>query len=156
MTDFSCHGDIAEKITEVLPNTVKSTTQLNNRAGNISSDIICGSGKIEGQILCYRCKDRLNHNVLLPDGTVLLCCMDYSMKHILGNLNISSYDEILNSDIINLIRDKMRYRDSDILCRQCVNAKNISEIYDLFYDYYNWANELFLDNQMLKNKMKGL
>jgi hypothetical protein len=41
------------------------------------------------------CKERLYHNVMLPDGRVSLCCMDYSLKCILGNLFTQDYEEII-------------------------------------------------------------
>jgi len=31
-------------------------------------------------------QDRIFRNVLLPNGDVVLCCMDYGLDHILGNL----------------------------------------------------------------------
>lgn len=41
------------------------------------------------------CEERLYHNVLLPNGDVSLCCMDYGLDQILGNLLEQEYDEIL-------------------------------------------------------------
>ncbi len=38
-----------------------------------------------------------DHNVLLPDGSVVLCCMDYSLKHKLGNLLEQDYYDIFAS-----------------------------------------------------------
>jgi len=32
---------------------------------------------------------------LLPNGDISLCCMDYSLDHILGNLFTQEYDEIM-------------------------------------------------------------
>lgn len=41
------------------------------------------------------CREKLYHNVLLPNGDVSLCCMDYSLKYILGNLYTDNYNDIL-------------------------------------------------------------
>jgi len=41
------------------------------------------------------CVERLYHNVLLPDGRVSLCCMDYGLEQILGNLFEEEYDDII-------------------------------------------------------------
>ena len=41
------------------------------------------------------CEEGLQHNVLLPNGDVSLCCMDYSLDNILGNLFEKSYQEII-------------------------------------------------------------
>ena len=50
--------------------------------------------KIGGGYYCNRAL-RMNHNVLLPNGDVVLCCMDFGMQHVLGNLKRQSYEEIL-------------------------------------------------------------
>ena len=36
-----------------------------------------------------------DRNVLLPNGDVVLCCMDYNLTHILGNLLTQTYEEIM-------------------------------------------------------------
>lgn len=41
------------------------------------------------------CVEHLYHNVLLPNGDVSLCCMDYGLDHILGNLHSQSYEDII-------------------------------------------------------------
>ena len=41
------------------------------------------------------CIETLYHNVLLPDGRVSLCCMDYGLEQILGNLFEEEYDDII-------------------------------------------------------------
>ncbi len=41
------------------------------------------------------CPENLYHSVLLPNGDVTLCCMDYSLSEILGNLYTQEYDDIM-------------------------------------------------------------
>ncbi len=41
------------------------------------------------------CVEHLYHNVLLPNGQVTLCCMDYGLDHVLGNLYEQSYEEVI-------------------------------------------------------------
>lgn len=41
------------------------------------------------------CVEELYHNVLLPNGDVSLCCMDYGLDNILGNLLQQTYAEIV-------------------------------------------------------------
>lgn len=53
------------------------------------------------------CIEHLYHNVLLPNGDVSLCCMDYGLEYILGNLFESEYNQIVPKeqscfDICNL------------------------------------------------------
>ena len=45
-------------------------------------------------VIC-NCEEKLYHNILLPNGDVSLCCMDYSLSHILGNLYKENYNDIL-------------------------------------------------------------
>lgn len=48
----------------------------------------------EQDITCNQ-EERLYHNVLLPNGDVSLCCQDYNLDHIIGNLFEQEYEEIL-------------------------------------------------------------
>lgn len=59
------------------------------------------------------CIEKLYHNVVLPNGDVSLCCMDYGLEHIIGNLLNQSYEEIMpaNNTCFNL-------------CRFCENGVN--------------------------------
>ena len=41
------------------------------------------------------CDERLYHNVALPNGDVCLCCMDYGLKQVIGNLNTQTYEEVI-------------------------------------------------------------
>lgn len=65
-----------------------------------------------------------DHNILIPNGNVLLCCVDYNSDFILGNLLKQSYSEIRNSNIINKLKklnSSNEYIQSHI-CKNCVNA----------------------------------
>jgi radical SAM protein with 4Fe4S-binding SPASM domain len=69
-----------------------------------------------------------NRNVVFPNGDVVLCCMDYERKHILGNLLTESMDEILFGSSLAAIREineRPGYSDSSI-CKRCSNARAIS------------------------------
>lgn len=57
------------------------------------------------------CVEDLYHNVLLPNGAVSLCCMDYSLEYIIGNLNTQEYDDIV--PVPNTTYD---------MCRRCENG----------------------------------
>lgn len=66
-----------------------------------------------------------DQNVLLPNGDVVLCCMDYSVKHKLGNLLEQDYYDLFKSDAMaSLHADNMQYGHSDFsLCKTCSRAK---------------------------------
>lgn len=59
----------------------------------------------EREGVCHRSPE-FKQNVCLPDGTVVLCCMDYQLTHKLGNL--------LDSNFNNLVRQST-YK----LCKKC-------------------------------------
>jgi hypothetical protein len=59
------------------------------------------------------CLENLYHNVVLPNGDVSLCCMDYSLSYILGNMFTQSYEEIVPK--LNTCYD---------MCRYCENGVN--------------------------------
>jgi len=63
------------------------------------------------------CMEKMYHNVMLPNGDVSLCCMDYGLEHILGNLYEQSYEDVIpdNFQCFNL-------------CRFCENATKPPEV----------------------------
>ena len=68
-----------------------------------------------------------DRNVLLPNGDVVLCCMDYNLKHVIGNLLTQSYDEIFAgeklAEIIK-INEKPEF-DKCSICKSCENVRAI-------------------------------
>jgi len=73
-------------------------------------------------------EDELNHNVLLPNGDVVLCCMDYGLQNILGNLLKSDYESLFHNEQYEKIRKKMKAQDSDLICRNCDEAISENEL----------------------------
>ena len=59
----------------------------------------------EGQKPCG-CLEKLYHNVVLPNGDVSLCCMDYGLEHIIGNLLDQEYEDVIpkHNTCFNLCR----------------------------------------------------
>ena len=99
------------------------TSTLLDRAGNLQGENLVSKCITTGKISCGICGKALNKNELLPDGTLLLCCMDYGMKHVLGNLKEQSYSDIMNGKEIRNIRERMEFDfKKDILCRSCSSA----------------------------------
>ena len=95
-------------------------TALHDRAGNLENESLLGKNVPEGEIVCSLCGERLNHNNLLPDGTVLLCDFDYGMQHVLGNLKEQTYEELLLGNEWRKVHAGMKGDTSqNILCRKC-------------------------------------
>lgn len=70
-----------------------------------------------------------DHNVVLPNGDVLLCCMDYNLKHVIGNLLQQDYYDIFTGAELNRLRQiNMTPGFSNCsLCKSCDRTLN----YDL-------------------------
>jgi len=66
-------------------------------------------------------------NVLLPNGDVVLCCMDYSLKHIIGNLIKQNYAEIFNSKEFLMIVETNE-NSGFSKCSICKSCDNITPI----------------------------
>jgi radical SAM protein with 4Fe4S-binding SPASM domain len=92
---------------------------ISTRANNVEDDSFKKQNTISGPIYCTH--QRLQQNVVMPNGDMYLCCMDYGLKHKIGNLLESNYLDIVSiknknlSDIVN----KMSSENDDIICRQC-------------------------------------
>nr|WP_320017100.1 SPASM domain-containing protein [uncultured Desulfobacter sp.] len=101
---------------------VRIFSELVDRAGNLEDKNLLSFEYVTGKILCDRAPG-LNHNILLPDGSIVLCCMDFGLRHILGNLLTQSYKEIMNGTELNRLRRSMLDDSSEkILCRSCSSA----------------------------------
>jgi FkbM family methyltransferase len=115
-----CMGTVHENVRHVFSSA--SVYDMWSRAGNLVGEMIMkpellerkAEWKIvnhgEKQMTCG-CLEKMYHNVMLPNGDVSLCCMDYGLKHILGNLYEQSYGDIVPEN-----------NQCFELCRLCENA----------------------------------
>lgn len=118
-----CIGNLHLKVKEALGiDLPDGSNGLYSRGGNIMKLAI---PRRTGTIKCTSCTDSLNHNVLMPSGEVLLCCMDYSSKHILGNLNEMTYEQLFTSPEYLKIQAGLKDESIDILCRSCEVSSNV-------------------------------
>lgn len=84
-----------------------------SRAGNVWDE-----QSKSGKLFCSSAPN-FDNNSLMPNGDVYLCCMDYSLKHKIGNLLESHYNKLDRSEVIKLSNQEY----SDLLCRKCVVAR---------------------------------
>lgn len=110
-----CMGTVHESVRHVFPEA--PTYQMWSRAGNLLGESIMKPELLnrkdeyksvyhgEKPMTCG-CLEKLYHNIMLPNGDVSLCCMDYGLEHILGNLVEQEYDEVIpeNNTCFNLCR----------------------------------------------------
>jgi radical SAM protein with 4Fe4S-binding SPASM domain len=72
-----------------------------------------------GTFHCIFAEKNFDHNVVLPNGDVYLCCQDYSLKHKIGNLYTTKFDDLDRSDI----RNCSNMEESECICRNCEIAQ---------------------------------
>ena len=115
-----------DKVEKICQGKYKVTSTLLDRAGNLEGIELVSKRINKGPITCGVCGNQLNRNELLPDGTLLLCCMDYGMMHELGNLANQSYNEIKNGKELLEIKKAMKdENEKKILCRMCSCANKV-------------------------------
>lgn len=117
--NYSCHGTIDERVTPYLKQR-HLITFMHDRAGNVPLRPHL-SLRTDRQIWCITSGRAMDHNVLLPNGDVLMCCMDYGMTCMMGNLFTQSYEEVLHSEAAEQMRKKMK--EGECICRHCTNAR---------------------------------
>jgi hypothetical protein len=118
---FMSMGDIALEVREVLPD-YKYSFVSNERAGNCQD---VKPKKKYGKLFCHKLDVGSNQYVMLPDCTVALCCMDYGLRHRMGNLLETTYDDLYDSqEMRRVLRSASSFADSYALCRTCLWADN--------------------------------
>jgi radical SAM protein with 4Fe4S-binding SPASM domain len=65
-----------------------------------------------------------DQGVLLPNGEVLLCCMDYDKKHVMGNLLQHDYAALSTNPEMQRLKElnSSNYYTSESLCKSCLDA----------------------------------
>jgi hypothetical protein len=99
-----------------------------DRAGTLDADSvkaqpIAFSPKHNYPIKCSK-TDLYNQGVLLPNGEVLLCCMDYDKKHVMGNLLEQEYADLPTNPAMKRLLElnALPYYTDESLCKSCTDA----------------------------------
>jgi hypothetical protein len=115
-------GTVHDKIKHVFPEA--PTYPMWSRAGNLIGERLLKPELKDQKFLTMDhgnksmtcgCPERLYHNIMLPNGDVSLCCMDYSLDNIVGNLFEQDYNDAIPRP----------YATYDI-CRRCENAIDVN------------------------------
>lgn len=124
VTGYSCHGQVHDAILPYLHSEILFGNEMMNRAGNLddpeldtyahTGKLVCGSGSLEQRSGWLP--------EILPNGTVLLCCMDYGMDHILGNILEQGWDEIFEGEDYSTFEKGLDDETIPLLCRHCSAA----------------------------------
>lgn len=119
----TCVGSVDRvhpKVAPIIKRWKKHVPDLLNRANNVDPSIVPLTDKKKGPIKCQHDADGIPF--VFPNGNLYLCCMDYGLKHIIGNLIEQSYDEVNESPVRKELNRASQQEDSDMLCRSCVFA----------------------------------
>ena len=118
---FTLIGKMRPLVLEVVGDQVKDDSPgLLSRAGNLKDRLI---SKKRGPLQCSAAPE-LNHNVLLPNGDVVLCCCDYSLEQVLGNLTRVDYQSLFTGAKFTQIKHDLVH-DSELMCRRCELSVNL-------------------------------
>lgn len=119
---FMTIGNLHPQVKEVVDCQVNEHEVI-SRAGNLKEyPGMDALERLSGIIYCDSCGSDFNHNVLLPNGDVIVCCMDYGMQYVIGNLAHTCYDDLFQSGTIREMQEKLIDDRKDLLCRYCYNA----------------------------------
>ncbi len=131
------HPDV-KKLFQKHPQTRIRMASASNRADNACS---------EGKPVFYMkkgtmtCGNNARYNILLPNGDVVLCCMDYGLKNVLGNLLTMEYDELFRGETFQKVVAGFRDPSLKTLCRSCpVFGYHTSMIADIYYRFPHWLS----------------
>ncbi|HVZ09120.1 radical SAM/SPASM domain-containing protein [Rhodopila sp.] len=123
---MSADGSVAQPLRDLVPDRLSPFLGI-SRAENLRRDgfrpgLLVDAVRREQALLCAS-TPFFDHNVMLPNGDVLLCCMDYGRRHVIGNLFRQSYEAIHAGAAMGAIRvQAMTPSGGDLLCRACHNA----------------------------------
>lgn len=115
---------------KLIPKLPKNSFKGIRRAGSLNADKIDGQplhDKVQWNcaLICAS-TPFYDHNVLLPDGTVVLCGNDYGLKHKLGNLLDQSYMSLFSGEEMRKVKSLNMLIDSDkkldSICTLCENT----------------------------------
>ena len=110
-----------EEILKIIDKTTFNFVAL-SRAGNLdgkkTEHVV--SPKHSEPIYCGK-TPYYNKNVLMPNGDVTLCCMDYGLQHVIGNLNNQDYWELFETKNMQEVRknNMLNEYSNKTICRNC-------------------------------------
>ncbi|WP_246732557.1 SPASM domain-containing protein [Bradyrhizobium yuanmingense] len=112
---FIVMGEIHPDLVEIIP--YKALIRSRPLHGGVNPEIVETRQPIAGALTCP--DERQHRNVLLPNGDVTLCCMDFERRHVLGNLLRDSYTDLFEGPAFCEIAERMNGKDGFLVCRMC-------------------------------------
>lgn len=113
---YMAMGPVSEEITDATGGLIQIPPMLSRGSNN---DNMPKVPLKRGKIKCTIAGKDFDHNVILPNGDVHLCCMDYGLGYKIGNLLTQTYDQIMHGDKLKAIKAAAETEDDHVLCRRC-------------------------------------
>jgi hypothetical protein len=133
---MSPDGALAAELAPVLDERLAPFTAIsrveNLARGAFRPGELLAAVRQAGAVLCGS-TPFFDHNTMLPNGDVVLCCMDYGRAHVLGNLLRQDYAAVMGGAPMTAVRlaamglddaavDASGRTAGSLICRQCHNA----------------------------------
>lgn len=139
---FVCFGrrpnSDVKKLLRKYPKAKIRMASASNRADNV-----CSAGKPVFYMKkgAMTCGNKARYNILLPNGDVTLCCMDYGLKNVLGNLLSMDYDALFRGTEFRRICDGLTDPSLETICRSCtVFGYHTGMLADMYYRVPHWLS----------------
>jgi hypothetical protein len=114
---YHFHGTgVHPLIKEYIKNKELTNYKIISRCGHVKMEGVSSLVKKTGKIYCTL---DLKFNIILPNGDLVLCCMDYGLEYILGNILTMDYDSLFKTRVFNKIEEGLKDDSFEILCRFC-------------------------------------
>ncbi|VVB99045.1 Uncharacterised protein [uncultured archaeon] len=122
---FVYHDEMRHELEPLVKGQVVYKMNTISRAGNL--------GKVKESphknLFCTQNRNHLHQNILLPNGDVYFCFMDYRLRHKIGNLFEQDYGSLFRSEEFLRVKNDLDSGGKNIICNFCERAidKNSAE-----------------------------
>ncbi|WFU14374.1 SPASM domain-containing protein [Bradyrhizobium sp. CB3481] len=97
---FVVLGEVHPDVADIIPaGALIRTPPLSSRVGSVDPKLVESRQPVVGPLTCV--DERQYRNVLLPNGDVALCCMDFERRHVFGNLLRDEYEDLFKGPIFS-------------------------------------------------------
>jgi len=120
---YHCHGSLHPQLVEHLRHVEVSVRGINTRAANLlleKTSPVPPERNIRGKCV------RVEQNVLLPNGKISLCCQDYGLDEILGDLSVQTWKQYRESE-----KFKSALSMGCDMCDYCEMGETHSDLYSM-------------------------
>jgi radical SAM protein with 4Fe4S-binding SPASM domain len=119
-------GNLSDKIKNEISKIC--TYPVFSRTSNVDPEVAAPISRHKGVIRCSTSRNLFNQNVMMPNGDVYLCCMDWSLQHKLGNLFEQSYEALHQTEEYLKICRSMHDESIETICRYCERCNDDKEM----------------------------